>query len=369
MNGWQLIECYSNPKTKMAELNSSDWSELVHLVRDSGLGASLLPAFQLLDFPEKSQVIDHSLSYFAFAEKQYLTIVRELLELETVFAQCQYPVLLVKGVSYRIAQFPYAQFRLFSDIDVLVTPEHFADAVQRLKLHGYIEQTTSDYERNYYLKWSHQHPPLRHLMRSAEIDLHHTIFFARSRIKVDIDTFVSRAQRVDGSVFSIPATADMFIHACLHLFYQEENHKIIKDLIDLHCLYKQVANKIDIVNSADIVNYKSAIAYGIFVQHLLFNENLSKAELQFVDKYCSSLEKKWVQWLIKSMLSGKSVSKWLSNFAWYMRGHLIKMNLPTLLYHASMKFSLAYIQKRRLGHQQKKLDEQALPKDAQRNYK
>lgn len=364
MNGWQLIEFYNSPKNRVEGLNSSDWSELMHLVRDSGLGASFLPIIEFLDFPEKERVIDHCLSYFTFAEKQYLTIVRELLELETVFAHCAYPVLLVKGVSYRIAQFPYAQFRLFSDIDLLVQPEHFSDAVQRLKLHGYIERTTSDYERNYYLNWSHQHPPLKHLMRNSEIDLHHTIFFARSRVKVDIDTFVSRALRVDGSVFSIPATADMFIHACLHLFYQEENHKIVKDLIDLHCLYKQVANKIDIVNSADIVNNKSAIAYGMLVQHWLFKENLSKKEQQFVDTYCSALEKKWLQWLLKSMMSEKGLSRWLSYLAWFLRGHLIKMNLPTLFYHTLMKFLLSYIQKRRLGHQQKDLDAKALPKDA-----
>lgn len=365
MNGWQLIEFYSEPEKRVANMNSSSWSEFVHIVRDSGLGASFLPIVQKLAFPEQTQVVNHGLSYFAFAEKQYLTIIRELLELEKVFELCGYPVLLVKGVSYRIAQFQYAQFRLFSDIDILVKPEHFTDAVQRLKRSGYIEHTTSDYERNYYINWSHQYPPLRHLMRTAEIDLHHTIFFAKSRIKIDINTFVSRATKIDGSVFSIPSTADMFIHACLHLFYQEENHKIVKDLIDLNCLYNQICSKSDIVNSSSIVNNKSAIAYGLLVQSWLFKVNLSKEEMQFIDIHCTLVKKKWIQWLLKAMLQDNGARTWLSNMIWFLRGHLIKMSFPTLLYHTLIKFSLSYVQKRRLGRQQRELDAKTLPKDAQ----
>jgi hypothetical protein len=367
MNGWELIEFYSEPRTKMLSFNSSDWSELVHLVRDAGLGASLLPTIQQLDFAEKDRVIDHAFSYFFFAEKQYLTIIRELLELEKVFAECGYPVLLVKGVSYRIAQFQYAQFRLFSDIDVLVQPKNFPDAVERLKLNGYIEQTTSDYERKYYLNWSHQYPPLRHLMRTAEIDLHHTIFFARSRIKIDIDAFVSRSVSVDGSAFSIPSAPDMFVHACLHLFYQEENHKLVKDLIDLHCLYNQIACKADILNASSIVNMKSAIAYGILVQSWFFKANISEEEQQFVNTYSSVLKRKLIRWLLKSILQDKGISKRLSHLIWYFRGHLIKMNLPTLVYHTVMKVSLSFLQSRRLGRQQKLLDTENLPKDAHSN--
>lgn len=367
MNGWELIEFYRDPTTKVLSFNCSDWSEFVHLVRDSGLGASFLPTIQQLDFVEKDRVLDHAFSYFVFAEKQYLTIIRELIELEKVFAECSYPVLLVKGVSYRIAQFQYAQFRLFSDIDVLVQPENFQDAVRRLKINGYIEHTSSDYERKYYLNWSHQYPPLRHLMRTAEIDLHHTIFFARSRIKIDIDAFVSRSVSVDGSIFSIPSAPDMFIHACLHLFYQEENHKLLKDLIDLHCLYNQIVCKADILNSSNIVNMKSAIAYGILVQSWLFKVNISEEEQQFVHTHSSALKRKLMRWLLTSILQDKRVPKRLCHLIWYFRGHLIKMNLPTLIYHTMMKVSLSFLKSRRLGRQQKLLDSENLPKDAQSN--
>lgn len=364
MTGWQLIAFYRHPERMSESMNGWDWSNLIHAIRDAGLGASFLPVIEKLDFCEKDRVMHHVLSYFTFAEKQYLTIIRELLELESVFAQCNYPVLLVKGVAYRIAQFDYAQFRLFSDIDLLIHPDNFADAIQRLKNQGYIEQTYSDYERNYYINWSHQHPPLRHLMRSAEIDVHHTIFFAHSRVQIDIGSFISRAKSIEASVFSIPTTADMFVHACLHLFYQEENQKLVKDLIDLHCLYNQIDIKDDIIDASSISNKKSAICYGLMVQAWLFQVDLTANEQLFIQNNCKPFEITWIQWLIKSMLQDNSINKRCAAVLWYVRGHLIKMRFPTLIYHTLMKSFHSYMKKRRLGKEQKLLDAQTLPKDA-----
>ena len=87
-----------------------------------------------------------------------------------------FPAVLVKGVAYRLDGYAFARGRVFSDIDLLVPDSHYALALQMLKDAGYLEFTMSAYDRRYYLRWTHQHPPLTHFLRGANIDLHHHLF-------------------------------------------------------------------------------------------------------------------------------------------------------------------------------------------------
>lgn len=364
MSGWRLLEFYVDPQRHSASYSAENWTTLVHTAREAGLLATLLPKIDSIEFSCKSSVRSHALSSLRFAEKQYQTLIRELLELEAVFDGCDYPVLLVKGAAYRLSGYDYARYRLFSDIDLLVSKLHFPDAINRLIKHGFIEQTASEYEKNYYLNWSHQYPPLKHFMRSAEIDVHHTIFFAHSRVHINVDLFIERSTRIENSAFSLPTATDMFIHACLHLFYQEENQKLVKDLIDLHCLYQQIDDKTQILYSAEISNKKSAIAYGLMVQQWLFKLTLTLEEQSFIKQNARAVEIKWIQCLLETMLQDAVGPKWFADQLWFIRGHLIKMSFPTLIYHTMMKLVNSYKQKKRLGKEQKIIDAQSLPKDA-----
>jgi hypothetical protein len=364
VNGWQIIQFYTEPEKFALCATASNWTEIINDSRDCGLLASLFNPLQKVDFENKSAVLSHVQSSIQFADKQYQTLVRELAAVEPVFAGCGYSVLLVKGVAYRLAGFEYARYRVFSDIDILVAADCLQDAVKRLQNHGFMEQVESEYEKHYFIGWSHQYPPLRHFIRSGEIDLHHTIFFAKSRVSIDIQTFIGRAIPVKNSVFYLPSTADMFVHACLHLFYQEENQKLTKDLIDLHCLYKQIVNKQQISHAAEICNQKSAIAYGIYVQQWLFKEEISDHEQQFILQHCHKLQLAWLRFLLRSMLNVRLLPRLFSDHIWFLRGHLIKMNFTTLAYHVVMRLFNTYQINKRHSAEQKKLDAQSLPEDA-----
>lgn len=364
MNGWQLIEFYAAPDIFAKRATAANWSELVHTAREYGVLASLHPKLQTIDFAYKKSVESHVISSVRFANKQYQTLVKELLELEPVFSDCGYPVLLVKGSAYRLAGFDYARYRLFSDIDILVGKAHFQDAVKRLHDFGFIEQVESEYERDYYIQWSHQYPPLRHFMRNAEIDLHHTIFFAKSRVTVDIDAFIKQSTPIQHSVFSLPSTAHMFVHACLHLFYQEESQKLAKDLIDLHCLYQQIDHKNDIVRAADICNERAAIGYGLMVQQWLFKQTLSDVEHAFIKKHCHARQLKSIRIVLTALLKPNTLAQFCANIVWVMRGHLIKMNLRILSYHFVMRLINQYKKNKRHSLAQKQIDQDTLPEDA-----
>ncbi len=360
----KLLDFYANWSDYCEHLSVEICSDILQRARDEGLAASFHPLFLALPEHIRACVTKHSASYVTFANKQRLTLIKELLELEQVFAGCEYPVLLVKGAAYRISGFYYAQYRLFSDIDLLVHPSHFQDAVRRLIDRGYIEHTYSEYERNYYINWSHQYPPLRHMTRSAEIDLHHSIFFTKSKIQIDIGRFIEHAIRIPGSVFSVPTAADMFVHACIHLFYQEEQQKLTKDLVDLHCLYQVAADKTLILQSATLCNKGSAIAYGLLAQSWYFKQKLSTEEIIFVAQNTSFLRSKLIYFMLHSILQQKGWSYRLCTALWFIRGHLIKMNFPTLAYHSVMKFISACKKKVALGKIQRKIDQESLPEDA-----
>lgn len=364
MNGWQIIHFYTEPEKFLHCATALTWTEIVNDARNCGLLASLYDPLQKVDFENKSALLSHVKSNIQFADKQYQTLIRELAELEQVFAGCGYPIILVKGVAYRLAGFQYARYRVFSDIDLLVNSDCLEDAVRRLRNHGFMEQVASEYEKNYYINWSHQYPPLKHFIRSGEIDLHHTIFFAKSRVSIDIKTFISRAIPVKNSAFYLPSAADMFVHACLHLFYQEENQKLTKDLIDLHYLYKEITNKQQIINASEICNQKSAIAYGLYVQQWLFKEEISGLEQQYIEKHCHRLQLGWLRFLLRSMLNVSPLPRLISDQIWLLRGHLIKMNFSTLSYHVVMRLFNQYRINKRHTAAQKKLDAQSLPEDA-----
>ena len=156
----------------------------------------------------------------------------------------------------------------------------------------------------------------------------------------------------------------MFVHACLHLFYQEETQKLAKDLIDLHCLYLQIENKNDIFQAAQLINKRAAVVYGLMIQSWLFQQKLSIDELNFIQSHCSSRKLNQMRFILSALLKPNALLQPFAEMVWLLRGHLIKMNIQTLSYHVVMRLVNQYQKNKRHTLAQQKLDAQTLPEDA-----
>lgn len=368
---------YSNPclrffqqaKTFIAQASHTDWTLLLHQSRDQALLGSMYALCQQQQLlPLLPQAVhDHFWSGFVYAEKQKVTLVQELLELEQCFAGVDYPCILVKGCAYRLGGYDFARGRIFSDIDLLVPASQFNDALARLQDAGYLEFEISDYDRRYYQRWSHQNPPLTHFLRGAGIDLHHHIFPVSSREHILVEPLIAAARPLAHSVFSLPAPAYLFVHAAVHLFYQEESHKLVKDLVDLQQLYLEVCKRQSlcaIIEAAQQSQAQAAVFYALDMLQWLFQMSIPTAELAVLQPYASAWRRRYIRFLLQQLLQPQAFWHRSAHLFWFIRGHLVKMGPATLLYHTVAKTLQQIKLNRKTSKEQQLADMKTKPQDA-----
>jgi len=363
------LQLLQNPASYISNATADDWTTLIQQARQQALLGSCY--FLLLDLglynkiPEKVQ--NHLLSGAIYAEKQKITLHNELAHLEKFFAGAPYPCVLLKGTAYHLANVPLARGRVFSDIDLLVPQVDFPDALERLNQAGFIEFELSDYDRQYYLRWSHQHPPLIHFLRGASVDLHHHIYPVSSGENVLVEPILQQAVKIPASAFALPTGPQLFIHAAVHLFYQDESHKLCKDLWDLYQLYQHNTEQHSLqslVTAGIELNAGAALYYALDILHWLFDIPLDEDCRAALSAFASHRQRRQIRWLLQRLLDNDSKSQHLAASLWIIRGHLLKMGPVTLLYHSLAKSWQQLKFRKQHTERQKRQDAQARPEDA-----
>jgi hypothetical protein len=164
----------------------------------------------------------------------------EIQRIQAALIGLDLPVLLLKGAAYSAARLAPARGRLFSDIDIMVPKARLPDVESALLKHGWVSEAQDAYDQRYYRQWMHELPPMQHVRRQTAIDVHHAILPETARVRPDPERL--RAAAVD--VPDMPgvqtlAPADMVLHSAVHLFYDGEFDKGLRDLVDLHRLLTQ----------------------------------------------------------------------------------------------------------------------------------
>jgi hypothetical protein len=362
------LQLLQNPALFIQKASAQDWTQLIHQAREQALLGSCY--FLLQDsglYPQiPDKVKNHFYSGYMYAQKQKISLMKEMLKLESFFSDAPYPCVLLKGSAYRLSELPMARGRIFSDIDLLVPQEKFPDALLRLNEAGFIEFGMSEYDRRYYLRWSHQHPPLIHYLRGVSIDLHHHIYPVSSKEDILVEPILKQSIPLTGSAFAVPTKALMFVHACVHLFYQDETHKLIKDLWDLYQLYLAALDEgeTQMVQAATDLNAQAAVYYAFDVLQWLFNIEVSTPALASLKPYANHSQRRSMRWLLAQLFDPQSRFHQLAHLWWIIRGHLLKMGPMTLLYHSIAKSIEQYRERRIHSEQQQQQDALTKPKDA-----
>ncbi|MGP9801832.1 nucleotidyltransferase domain-containing protein [Rheinheimera sp. NSM] len=334
-----LLTFFRAPEQFVLQATAEDWTIFLQQAREQGLTARfyyLLQQRQLLDeVPKKVRL--HGLSAARYAEKQHHSLFFELKQLEALFAGAEFPCLLLKGAAYRALALPVSHGRLFSDIDLLVPRQQLKAVRDKLFFYGFREGELSDYDRHFYLQWSHQNPPLQHYQRGSVIDLHHHIFPTASAKQINIAPLFEYASNISGSVFKVPTIAHLFIHAAVHLFYQEETHKLVKDIIDLNDLLLEVQHQDQLsfmLQQAAVMQVEPAVVNACYLLRTLFaNTAAEEITSALPANAAQPLACRLVLW----MLPDAGVKAWLARQAWFVRGHSLKMRWHILLYHTVAK--------------------------------
>lgn len=147
------------------------------------------------------------------------------------------PLLLLKGAAYAMAGLPAAQGRLFTDVDILVPKAQLDEVEAALMLAGWAATGLDDYDQRYYRDWMHELPPMQHMQRGNSIDVHHAILPETARVRPDPARLRAAAVPLDGQPgLYVLAPVDMVLHSAVHLFYDGEFDKGLRDLFDIHRL-------------------------------------------------------------------------------------------------------------------------------------
>lgn len=223
----------------MADLDRREWDDLLVLGKTSQVLARLHGLAQdcgaLATAPRPA--VDVLESARIYADYRQLLARREMAELDAVLSGCGFPVVLLKGAAYLMAQVPLGKGRRLNDIDLLVPREHLAQAESILQQAGWaFDEELTEYDERYYREWTHEIPPLRQPDSPLEVDLHHNIIQPTGRIKVDAGRLFDAITPVEGTCFSVLSPQDMFLHSATHLFMSDELRGGLRDLVDMQML-------------------------------------------------------------------------------------------------------------------------------------
>ena len=233
----RLLQTLIDPKS-LLRVNLREWDHLLPLARRTGVLGRFYPTLRgygLLD-SVPPPVLPHLEAAAVIAQEHERMIRWEVNRIQRALVKLAVPIILLKGAAYVMAGLPCARGRLVSDVDILVPKEQVVVVEQALTQHGWDIITADAYDQQYYRRWMHELPPLRHRLRGTVVDLHHTILPETSRLKPDPAKLFANARPLEGTPFFVLAPTDMVLHSAAHAFHDGELSNSLRDLLDLHDL-------------------------------------------------------------------------------------------------------------------------------------
>jgi hypothetical protein len=223
-------------------LRLADWDLLLRQSTSANLSPTLLALIEehgLLDaVPAQPRAHLDWVRALATRHRQAVGFEVECIQAALARVDGVAPLLLLKGAAYATAGLRAGAGRLFGDIDIMVPQARLDDVESALMLHGWASSQTDAYDQRYYRQWMHELPPMQHVRRQSSIDVHHAIL--PQTAPVHPDPALLRAAAVPlrhAPGLATLAPADMVLHSAVHLFFDGEFDKGLRDLLDLHFLF------------------------------------------------------------------------------------------------------------------------------------
>ena len=238
-----LRQCLAAP-ARLSALSLAQWQLLVRLGRTAHLLGrlhALVAQRQLLDqVPAPAR--RHLESADVYARKQQQAVRYECYLLQRQLQACGCQPIFLKGAAYLLAELRVSQGRIFADIDVLVDKAQLPQVEGAMFAAGWLSKPLDDHDSYYYREWIHEIPPMKHLKRGAEVDIHHNILPPISGEAPDSELLRQHARPVaDGMLVMAPEK--MLLHSAVHLFTEGELHKGLRDLSDLDWLLREFSQQ------------------------------------------------------------------------------------------------------------------------------
>lgn len=346
-----LIQVLRQPLSA-AGWSGAQWTLVFRQSRYSGLTGRL--AETLLGNPDLPDTLcpaalrRHLEAALRVCTAQRAEVLREGRHLDHALSELGAPVVLLKGAAYAVAGLPAAKGRVFSDIDILVPKASLARAESLLTMHGWMTTEESEYNQQYYRRWMHELPPMRHLQRGTVLDVHHTILPETARLKPDASKLLQSARPLPGTqVLHVLSPVDMLLHSMTHLFMNDDMTHALRDLSDLDLLLRGLAEHDPVWAAlsprAQALDLERPLYYALQQLVRVMHHPVPQATLdQCAADAPGPLVGRLMDWIWSQALStpvlpaGQRVRN-MALAALYLRGHWLRMPPLMLLRHLSIK--------------------------------
>jgi hypothetical protein len=235
-----LLDVLVQPEN-MAELSLERWDILIRQARKAGLLSRLALMAEERGRTDNLPLVvrRHFAGAITAAARQRQAVAWEARKLDQALSREGIPAVLLKGAAYVMADLPPAKGRLFGDIDILVPKESLGRTESTLMLHGWVSSHHSAYDQRYYRRWMHELPPMTHMRRNSNLDVHHNLLPETARLRTRPDLVIAASQPIaDCQSLCIPCLEDLILHSATHLFHEGEWEHALRDLVDIDALLR-----------------------------------------------------------------------------------------------------------------------------------
>lgn len=236
VDGRFLLRGLATPE-HLNSLSGADWTALLGLARRERVlgilaervigGGHLVPEPVRMALEDARVVVAHRHREATWQARQ---VARDIAGLEA-------SVLLMKGTAYLLGGLDAAKGRDPGDLDILTPRAMLAKLEQRLVETGWRFAKTDPYDQYYYRAWMHELPPMSHMIRGGELDVHHTWLPPISGARIDIDAVLADS-RAGPYGYRLPCLNDMILHSAAHLFADGAMEALVRGLWDLDRLFR-----------------------------------------------------------------------------------------------------------------------------------
>lgn len=246
------------------------------------------------------------------------------------------PVIL-KGSAYVAKGLRAGCGRRVSDIDILV-PEVYLTKVEDLLSHaGWQPEatTTSNYDQQYYRKWMHELPPMRHSKRRTIVDVHHRLLPRTARLQPDHLAMVEAAVPVGKTGVKAFAPCDLFIHSAIHVFADGALETPARSLIELYYLFDDLSvdERRTLVRRAAEVGAIKPVRAALWGVSRYFDDTRALVVLKSIGPWRMGFV---LRACVKTLVAENAFMP-IAKLALYIRSHYMRMPFALLFSHLFRK--------------------------------
>ncbi len=330
-------------------LGRGEWEDLIWHARKTRLGGRVWHLLERAGLADRvPRAVRRQLSS-AVIEGDYnrRKLMWELDRLHRVLDGAGQSFVALKGAAYAAARLDVAEGRPAADIDVMVPRDAIGKVEALLLGEGWKHVVEEEYDQRYYRRWMHEIPPLVHVLRGTELDLHHAILPLSSRLQPDAESLYRRAIVVDSAGTKVFAPADMVLHGAVHLFHDGEIRGALRDLVDIDALLHEFAERPGfwpaLVPRARELGLERPLFYSLRYAARLLGTSIpaaTAAEAEFgrpPGLLLAAMDWAVTSAIVPPLSPGEALAARLAGAFLYLRSHYLRMSVAPLSEHFARK--------------------------------